>query len=139
MGAVKLVLRKVDDYSVIRFYRKSGRIMFKPTSENPPKPRVYLEARRIRRLWRIIPRKVLLNVPPSGVLVEYESSNVEYYRNFSIDPREVEEAARRGEVELVETDTLTVVTDWDADEPMVWYDINLRTGEVVRMSALDEW
>ncbi len=138
MTAVKLVLAKIDSYSVISFYRKSGRIMFKPTAPNPPKPKVYLDAKRIRRMWRIIPRKVLLNTPPCGVLVEYETENPDYYRKFTIDPREVEEAVKRGEVELRETGTITIITEWDADEPVAWYDIDIRTGRMTRGTVWDE-
>jgi len=135
---VRLVLNVVNSRRALNFYLKSGRLMFAPTAGGAPKPYVYLDLKRIKAAWLLVPKGVLLNVPPSAVLVEYETENADYYRQFSIPVEEVEKEAREGRLELRELGGITIVTEWDADEPMTWCTIDLRTGKVRYGSALDD-
>jgi len=135
--AVRLVLNLIDSPRAVSLYRKSGRLTFMPSVRPAPKPYVYLELRRIKGIWRLQPIDTVLNIPSSAVLVEYETENADYYRQFSIPVEEVEREVREGRLELVRLNAIDIVTEWYADEPMTWYIIDLRTGKIKRGSALE--
>jgi len=138
VSTVRLVLNLVNSSRALRFYRKSGRLMFVPSVRNAPKPYVYLELKRIKNVWLLWPKDVLLNLPPSTVLVEYETENADYYRQFSISVEEVEKEIKEGRLELERLDKISIVTEWDADGAMAGYTIDIQTGEIAYWSALDE-
>ena len=133
---MKMVLNIINAPWVVRFFKKSGRLAFRPSSENPPKDKIYLELRRIKKILLLCPKKPI-NMRPNTVLVEYETNNVEYYKQFTVDVSEIEKMIKEGKIEPIPLKKLNIITEWDADEAVAGYEINLETGEVKYWDVTD--
>mgnify|MGYP000064704392 CR=1 FL=1 len=139
MKIVKLCLEIIDSPWVVRFFEKSGRLPFKPTNPGAPKDKVYLELKRIRSIYLLRPKGVAINMSPKTVLVEYETENIDYYQRFTVDVSEVERLVKDDKIELIPVEVINIITEWDADEAMAGYKIDLRTGEVEHWDVRNEY
>jgi len=125
-----MVLHIINEPWVVKFFEKSGRLAFRPSSENAPKDKVFLELKRIKSIQLLKQKDVAYNMPPDAVLVEYETENADYYRKFTVNVEEVEKLIRDGKLVVWTLKKLNIVTEWDADEAVAGYKIDLKTGDV---------
>ena len=129
-GTVRLLLRGPPgewlgdrEPRAVRFYRRSGRIMFEATARNAPRDYVFLDRTRIKRAFRIETRDGVYYV------IDYETKNTSYYRRFSkLREDEIDKLAQRAR-EVEKVDAVPVIT-YAGSDPAEYYWLSIKKHKV---------